>query len=164
MTTKNRERGYAMVLGILLVLTLASLSTAVVYSAATQHLASMQDTDRARALALAEGGVTLVLNELSDDPVSPVKNEVSFALEGTTYVRTFQPFDAGDGSVRVEVSYFVANGGAFDPLIFADRADPTESYKRMRITVTGVRPRSERSIELELEQQFVLFQGAVPSA
>ncbi len=163
MSTKNRERGYAMVLGILLVLTLVSLSTAVVYSAASQHLASMQDTDRARSLALAEGGVTLVLTELSDDPVGPVKNEVSFALQGTTYVRTFQPFDAGDGSVRVEVSYFVANGGAFDPLIFADRADPTESYKRVRVVVTGIRPRSQRSIELELETQFVLFQSAVVS-
>ena len=34
-----------------------------------QHLASMQDTDRARALALAEGATSLLLIEISDDPV-----------------------------------------------------------------------------------------------
>ncbi len=159
----NTERGYAIVLGILLVLVLVSLSTAVVYSAATQHLGSMQDVDRARALALAEGVTALVLAELNDDSMAPVKNVGSYALEGTAYVRTFQPFDAGDGSVRVEVAYLVANGGAFDPRIFADRANPIEPYKRMRVVVTGMRPRSDRSIEVVLEQQFILFQGALVS-
>ncbi len=160
MSTKNRERGYAMVLGILLVLTLVSLSTAIVYSAATQHLASMQDADRARALALAEGATSLLLIEISDDPVGPVKNVISYELVGSTYTREYQPFDAGDGTARVELTYMVANG---DPLVFADREDPTKPYDRLRVVVTGVRPRSERSIELEFEQQFVLFQGAVVS-
>ena len=135
MSTKNRERGYAMVLGIVLILTLVSLSTAIVYSAATQHLSSMQDTDRARSLALAEGATSLLLIEISDDPVGPVKNVVSYELVESTYTREYQPFDAGDGTARIELTYMVANG---DPLVFADRADPSESYDRLRVVVTGV--------------------------
>ncbi|MFQ5844014.1 MAG: hypothetical protein ACE5JG_03410, partial [Planctomycetota bacterium] len=163
MSAHRGERGYAVILGLFIVIVMATLSSALVYSSATHHLHSQQAADRARALAVAEGAISLLLVDLSDDAVAPVRNTVSYTLDGSSYTRTYQPFDAGDGTARVEVTYLVENAGLLAPRVFADRTAPIEPYDRVRILVTGIRPRGERVIEVELDQQFVLFSGAVVS-
>ncbi|MFQ5844011.1 MAG: hypothetical protein ACE5JG_03395, partial [Planctomycetota bacterium] len=145
------------------VILMASLSSAIVYTSTAHHLHAQQAADRARALALAEGAASLLLVELSDDAVAPVKNAAAYTVDGSTYTRTYEPFEPGDGTARIEVTYLAEDQGLFNPVVFADRADPTEPYGRVRAVVTGVRPRAERTLEIELDQAFVLFRGAIVS-
>jgi hypothetical protein len=163
MRARHEERGFAMMMAILVVVVVAGISTALVSASATHHAQSMLTADRARALALAEGAATLLLAELSDDPVGPVKNVLSYDLDGATFRRVYTPFAAGDGQARVEITYFYNNSGVLTPRIFADRLDPTELYVRVRARVTGIRARTQRTIEIDFDQRFNLFDDAIAS-
>ena len=118
-------------------LILAGLAAAMVFSSATHHMASMQAGDRARSLALAEAAAALILLELDTDPVGPVS---TYTKVGNTYQRRYTPFEAGDGQALVELSYTLRDG---TPVAFSD--PPVEIYDRLRVRVTGIRPRAERT-------------------
>jgi len=160
---RTTERGFAMVVGLIIVLVMTAFSAALVFTSAAHHVNAKTATERARALALAEGAVTLLLNDLDKDERAPVKDSTNYTVSGTTLVREYTPFDSGDGTVRVEVTYLAEISGVFTPVAFASRVTPIELYDRVRIAVTGFRPGVERTIDIEMEQQFVLFNGAITS-
>jgi len=162
-STRNRERGFAMIIGLVIVLVMTAFSSALVFTSAAHHVNAKNATERARALALAEGAVTLLLNDLDADAKAPVKDDTNYTLDGTTFVREYTPFDASDGTVRVEVVYLALVSGSYTPVAFATRATPTELYDRARLTVTAFRPGVERTIEIEMEQAFVMFDSAIVS-
>jgi len=151
----DREGGFALIAGLVIVVILAGLASAMVFSSATHHMASMQAGDRARALALAEAAATMMLLELDADPVGPV---ATYTKIGDTYQRRFTPFEAGDGEALIVLRYTLADG---TPVAFSD--PPVESYNRVRARVTGFRPRAERTILIDFEQQFLMFNSAIVS-
>jgi len=163
MNARHQERGFAMIMAIIVVVVVAGISTALVSASATHHAQSMRTADRARALALAEGAATLLLAELSDDPIGPVKNILSYDMDGATFRRVYTPFAAGDGQARVEITYFYFESGVLTPRVFGDRLDPTELYSRVRARVTGIRARTTRTIEIDFDQRFNLFDDAIAS-
>jgi len=160
---RARERGFAMVLGLIIVLVITAFSSALVVTSTSHHMHAKKSTERARAHALAEGAATLLLNELDQDPVGPVRNATDYSLSGATFTREYAPFDTGDGSVKVELTYLIRKSGVLTPVSFDKRATPTELYDRLRVTITAYRPGVERAIDIELAQQFVLFDGAILS-
>ena len=125
---RPRERGFAMIIGLVIVLVMTAFSSALVFTSAAHHVKAKNATERARALALAEGAVTLLLNDLDADAKGPIKDDTNYTLSGTTFVREYTPFDAGDGTVRVEVTYLVLVSGSYTPVAFASRAAPVELY------------------------------------
>ncbi len=151
----DHEGGFAMIAGLVIVVILAGLAAAMVFSSATHHMASMQAGDRARSLALAEAAATMMLLELDADPVGPV---ATYTKVGNTYQRRFTPFEAGDGQALIELQYMLADG---TPVTFSD--PPVEIYNRVRARVTGFRPRAERTIVIDFEQQFLMFNSAIVS-
>jgi type II secretory pathway pseudopilin PulG len=166
MTTNKkirRESGFAMIIGLVIVLVMTAFSTALVFTSAAHHVQAKTATERARALALAEGAATLLLNDMDADHMSPVKDTGNWPLVGTTFTRKFTPFDAGDGTVRAEVTYLVRDAGNFVPVTFDSRVTPVKPYDRVQMVVTAFRPGVERTIEIDLSQEFVLFEGAIVS-
>jgi len=162
MKVRSSEHGFALITAILVIVILAVLSMAIVSSSVSNHAQAMQSVDRARSLALAEGAASLLLAELSDDATGPVKNIASYAEDGTGYVRTYTPFDAGDGQARVELYYTQADeSGTLVPVTFGTRSNPIDPYSNLRAVVTGIRPTNERSIEIDFTQGFVLFNDAI---
>lgn len=159
---KRDERGFAMVLAVIILMVIAVLSTGLVYSSMTHHVQSVQAADKARALALAEGAASLVLNDLSDDSRAPILS-TSYDVDAAAkaYTRTFAPFEEGDGQVRINATYMVydADAKVYNNLLFADRADPQEDWDRLKVEITGLRPRAERTVEIYLEKQFTLLTG-----
>ena len=107
----NSERGFALIIGLIIVLVMTTFSTALVFTSAAHHVQAKTATERARALALAEGAASLLLNDLDNDDRAPVKDETNYTLSGTTFVREYAPFDAGDGTVRVEITYLAEVSG-----------------------------------------------------
>src|SRR5262245_30394310 len=105
MKSRRMQTGFAMVPAILVVVTIVGLSLAIVSSSFAQHSHAVQATDRARTLALAEGAATLLLADLSDDALRPVRDTATYSLDGMSYARTYAPFDMGDGQARIEVTY-----------------------------------------------------------
>lgn len=162
-TKRSREGGYAMVAGIMIVMVLVALSAAMTVSATGHHAKAMRSTERARALALAEGAAAIVLTEMGDDATAPVSSTGSFAVKNNTYTRTFTPFNASDGTTDVSVTYLTQSGSKYVPVVFKDRTKPVESYSRVQVRVTGSIGRSERTIEVDLVEQFILFQSAISS-
>lgn len=167
MESRRAERGMAMIMAMVIIVILVAVSTTIVTSSASHAVNARQATELARARALAEGGAALVLKELHADPVGPVKATGIYDVTNeTTFVRSHQPFEAGDGTVRIELTYLKQDPDtkAYVPIVFADRTKAdAELYDRVRVGVTGIRPTAERSIELVLEAQFVLFNGAIVS-
>jgi len=162
-STRSREHGFAMMIGLVIVLVMTAFSSALVFTSAAHHVSAKNATERARALALAEGAVTLLLNDLDGDDKAPIKDDTNYTLSGKTFVREYTPFDTGDGTVRVEVTYLADVSGTFTPVAFFSRVTPTELYDRVRVTVTAFRPGVDRSIDIEMEQQFVMFDSAIVS-
>ena len=162
-TVRANERGFAMIMGLVIILIITAFSSAIVFTSTAHHVQAKTATERARANALAEAAATLLLNRLDRDPFSPVRDTVNFKVVGTKFVREYTPFEAGDGTARVEIEYLVYKMGVLTPIVFPVRATPTGLYDRVRATVTAYRPRVERSIDIEMEQQFVLFDGAIVS-
>jgi len=160
---RNSERGFAMIIGLIIVLVMTTFSTALVFTSAAHHVQAKTATERARALALAEGAASLLLNDLDNDDRGPVKDETNYTLAGTTFVREYAPFDAGDGTVRVEITYLASVSGTMTPVVFADRSVADELYDRVHAVVTAFRPGVERTIDIDMEQQFVMFDGAITS-
>ena len=162
-THKHSERGFAMIIGLIIVLVMTTFSTALVFTSGAHHVRAKTTAERAHALALAEGAASLLLNDLDLDDKAPVKDQTNYTLSGTTFVREYAPFEAGDGTARVEVTYLVDVSGTMTPVNFASRSVATEPYDRVRAVVTAFRPGVERTIDVEMEQQFVMFDGAITS-
>ena len=56
---RKSERGFAMIIGLIIVLVMTTFSTALVFTSAAHHVQAKTATERARALALAEGAASL---------------------------------------------------------------------------------------------------------
>jgi hypothetical protein len=159
----EREQGFALMVGLVIVLVMTAFSSALVYVSAAHHVSTKTATERARALALGEGAVTLLLNDLERDPLTPVRDELGYKLLDKSFVREYAPFDPEDGTVRVSLTYLVRDEGKLVPVTFDSRATPEKPYDRVHVTVAAFRPGVRRIIDLELERLFVLFDGAVVS-
>jgi hypothetical protein len=152
-----------MMVGLVIVLVITTFSTALVLTSSSHHAHAKIATERARAHALAEGAATLLLDVLDRDPVGPVRNSFAFKVHDGVFVRLYSPFEAGDGNVRVQVEYLKQVKGAWTTVTFKNRDTPFELYDRVRASVTAFRPGVERTIDIMLEQQFILFDGAIMS-
>jgi len=161
---RANEGGFAIMLGLVIVLVITAFSSALVFTSTAHHAQAKTATERARAHALAEAAATLLLNRLDRDPVSPVRDEGNFTQVGSKFVREYTPFEAGDGTARIEIEYLAYVGGVLTPITHAVRSSPnTVLYDRVRAKVTAYRPNVERTIEIEMEQHFILFDGAIVS-
>ncbi len=152
---EEHEGGFALIAALVIVVILAGLAAAMVFSSATHHMASMQAGDRARSLALAEAASAFILLDLDADPLGPV---ATYTKVGNTYQRRYTPFETGDGQALVELAYTLDDG---TPVTFSD--PPVELYDRLRVRVTGFRPRAQRTVIIDFDQQFVLFNSALVS-
>ncbi len=160
---RTRERGFTLILGLIIIIVMTTFSTALVFNSAARHVEAKIASERALALALAEGAASLLMKDLDADDRGPVKDAANYDLVGKTYVREYVPFDPDDGSVRVEITYLADAGGKMTPVVFANRLTADELYDRIHAVVIAIRPGVKRTIDIDMEQQFVMFDGAITS-
>ena len=160
---RTRERGFTLIVGLIIVIVMTIFSTALVFTSAARHVEAKTAAERARALALGEGAASLLMNDLDTDDRAPVKDAANYDLVGTKYVREYVPFEPADGSVRIEITYLADAGGKMTPVVFANRLTADELYDRIHAVVIAMRPGVKRTIDIDMEQQFVMFDGAITS-
>ncbi len=158
---RNTERGSALVVTVILLVTMAGFSLLLVASSQASHKEVSARLDATKAFYVAEGGLDLAISQLAVEQYWPVQSTSRFPTvnNSTELESNWIELGTDGGEFKLFVTYQEEDGTALD--VSNRAAEPL--YNQVEMRVIGRSGEAQRSVRARVQFEVDTYDSAIVS-